>query len=134
MVKAKAAPAPSDAAPRRIHRDKPSPLRVVLVCKRSAWHTSIEEEQNPRLKKLVADNDPAARGSRASQKAHDRTVREVRRALAAVGADIIFSGHAGEPFNSAGADLVVTVGGDGTLLSASHSVTDAPILGINSAP
>jgi len=29
---------------------------------------------------------------------------------------------------------VVTVGGDGTLLSASHSVVDVPILGINSAP
>src|SRR5690606_40113643 len=30
--------------------------------------------------------------------------------------------------------LVVTVGGDGTLLAASHSVHDVPILGVNSAP
>jgi NAD+ kinase len=32
------------------------------------------------------------------------------------------------------ARLVVTVGGDGTLLAASHWVTDAAVLGVNSAP
>lgn len=31
-------------------------------------------------------------------------------------------------------DLVVTVGGDGTLLFASHFVRDAPVLGVNSSP
>ena len=31
-------------------------------------------------------------------------------------------------------DLVVTIGGDGTLLAASHAIGDTPILGINSAP
>ncbi len=34
----------------------------------------------------------------------------------------------------AGAKLVVTVGGDGTLLTASHWVTRAGLLGVNSAP
>ena len=34
----------------------------------------------------------------------------------------------------AGAKLVVTVGGDGTLLAASHWVTRAGLLGVNSAP
>jgi NAD+ kinase len=43
-------------------------------------------------------------------------------------------GRAGEVFDSAGLDLVITVGGDGTLLSASHCVASVPILGINSAP
>lgn len=32
------------------------------------------------------------------------------------------------------ASLVVTVGGDGTLLAAAHPVTDAAVLGVNSAP
>lgn len=134
MVKTTAAPAASGAAPRHARSDKPSGPRVVLVLKRSAWRTYFEQRKDPRLKKLVAENDPAALRLRASHEAHERTVREVRRALSAVGADIVFSGHVGEPFSSAGADLVVTVGGDGTLLSASHSVIDVPILGINSAP
>jgi NAD+ kinase len=34
----------------------------------------------------------------------------------------------------AGARLVISVGGDGTLLSASHGVTGAALLGVNSAP
>src|SRR4029453_1431301 len=49
-------------------------------------------------------------------------------------ADCVFPRPAGEPFQAAGLDLVVTVGGDGTLLSASHYVDDVPILAINSAP
>lgn len=32
------------------------------------------------------------------------------------------------------ADLVLTVGGDGTLLTASHAVRSTPVLGVNSAP
>jgi NAD+ kinase len=37
-------------------------------------------------------------------------------------------------FDAADADLVITVGGDGTLLAASHNIGDIPILGVNSAP
>jgi NAD+ kinase len=108
--------------------------RVALILKRSAWRTYLEERGDPRVRRLLIQGDPTALRLRASHQAHERTVREVRAALAAVGAEIVFSGRAGEPFSSDGLDLVVTVGGDGTLLSASHSVIDAPILGINSAP
>jgi NAD+ kinase len=37
-------------------------------------------------------------------------------------------------FDAADASLVVTVGGDGTLLAASHHVSSIPILGVNSSP
>ena len=37
-------------------------------------------------------------------------------------------------FDTNGAALVVAVGGDGTLLAASHNVGATPILGVNSAP
>jgi NAD+ kinase len=37
-------------------------------------------------------------------------------------------------FDARGASLVVTVGGDGTLLAASHNVVDVPVLGVNSSP
>jgi NAD+ kinase len=37
-------------------------------------------------------------------------------------------------FDTSDAKLVVSVGGDGTLLAASHNVGQVPILGVNSAP
>jgi NAD+ kinase len=37
-------------------------------------------------------------------------------------------------FDPVGALLIVTVGGDGTLLAASHHVNEVPLLGVNSAP
>src|SRR5690606_23055095 len=45
---------------------------------------------------------------------------------------VLLGSHAS--FDPRGVSLVVTVGGDGTLLAASHSVHDVPILGVNSAP
>ena len=108
--------------------------RVVLVVKRSAYRMYVEERRDTRLAQLVADGDPTATAIRASHEAHERTVREVEDALSSVGADIVAVRLAGERFDDAGLDLVVTVGGDGTLLSASHFVGDVPVLAINSAP
>ncbi len=108
--------------------------RVGLVTKRSAWTIHIEERKDPKLRRLVAEKDETITPMRASHDAHQRTVQEVLDALAAASADIVFSCHAGDSFDAKGLDLVVTVGGDGTLLSASHHVDDVPILAINSAP
>lgn len=108
--------------------------RVGVVAKRSAWQIYIEERQDPKLRRLVDEHDATVAPLRASHEAHEGTVREVMDALASVHAEVVFTRRAGESFQSAGLDLVVTVGGDGTLLSASHYVDDVPILAINSAP
>ena len=108
--------------------------RVGVVAKRSAWQIHIEERQDPKLRRLVEEHDATVAPLRASHDAHEGTVREVMAALASVNAEIVFTRRAGESFQSAGLDLVVTVGGDGTLLAASHYVDDVPILAINSAP
>lgn len=124
-------------------RDRPSQTgreraprapRVALVMKRSAWRIHLEERKDARLQRLVDARDATVAPLRASHEEHVGTVREVEEALAAAGAQIVALRSAGEPFESAGLDLVVTVGGDGTLLSASHWVDDVPILAINSAP
>jgi len=108
--------------------------RVALVIKRSAWRIYLEEQQDSRIAQLVEAGDPTVSRLRGSHEAHEQTVREVKAALDRLGAEVaVFSGSA-QPFDAAGLDLVITVGGDGTLLSASHNVTDVPILGINSAP
>ena len=110
------------------------PLRVAIVTKRSAWHVYVTERHDERLTELLAVGDVTVAPLKASHEAHVRTVREVKEALAAVGADLVIERLAGEPFDASGLDLVMTVGGDGTLLAASHYVDDVPVLGINSAP
>jgi NAD+ kinase len=108
--------------------------RVAMVVKRSAWSIYVEERNDDRLRELAEVGDKTVAPLKAAHQAHERTVREVKDALAALGAHLTAERHAGEPFDATGLDLVVTVGGDGTLLGASHYVADAPILGINSAP
>lgn len=108
--------------------------KVALVTKRSAYRTHVEERQDPRLKQLIASQDVTVAPLRAAHDAHERTVREVEGALASLGAEIAIRRYTGEPFEETGLALVVTVGGDGTLLAASHFVDDTPVLAINSAP
>src|SRR3712207_4317765 len=106
--------------------------RVALLVKRSAWGIYLEERKDERLQRLVDAGDPTVLRLRASHDEHESTVKEVRRALTDLGADWTHIKRTREGFDASPFDLVVTVGGDGTLLSASHSVIDRPILGINS--
>jgi NAD+ kinase len=63
------------------------------------------------------------------------TIDEVRRALVDLGATTSWHDRPHEFEVRGPCDLVVTVGGDGTLLGASHGVgADVPLLGVNSAP
>jgi NAD+ kinase len=108
--------------------------RVAVVSKRSAYRERVEEQPDARIRHLLAEGDPSVARLRASHDEHEATMREVMSTLSVLGVEIAFMGRAGDTFDSTALDLVITVGGDGTLLSASHSVANVPILGINSAP
>ena len=108
--------------------------KVAIVSKRSAYQERVEVQKDARIRRLLADGDPSVARMRASHDEHEATMSEVLQTLTVLGADIVFQGRAGEAFDCTNLDLVITVGGDGTLLSASHSVANVPILGINSAP
>lgn len=119
--------------------DTPQPLarrrpRIALVMKRSAWRIYLEERQDPRIARLIEVGDPTVSRLRASHEAHEQTMREVEAALDRLGAEVVVVSGSSRQFDARNLDLVITVGGDGTLLSASHNLTDTPILGINSAP
>lgn len=111
--------------------DKP---KVAVVSKRSAYRERVEEQKDARIRRLLKAGDPSVARLRASHDEHEATMGEVLTALSVLGVDVVFDGRAGDAFDSTNLDLVITVGGDGTLLSASHSVASVPILGINSAP
>jgi NAD+ kinase len=108
--------------------------RVVVVVKRTAFRLFVEEAEDARIARLLKKNDPTVRRMRRSHDEHVGTIEEVDRALAELDAEVEWIRRAHAPFNPKRADLVVTVGGDGTLLAASHRVGSTPILGINSAP
>jgi NAD+ kinase len=108
--------------------------KIAVVIKRTTYRKFIVEKHDPIITRLLRSRDPTVARLKASHEAHEQTVIEVDKALAALGAEVIFRGGA-RACIPAGVDLVVTVGGDGTLLSASHQIGDSvPLLGINSAP
>lgn len=109
-------------------------VRVALFVKQSAWGIYLEQRKDPRLMSLVMNGDPTVARLHVSHSEHESTVREVEQALLSAGVDWTVVPRKPEGFDASDFDLVITVGGDGTLLNASHSVTDTPVLAINSAP
>lgn len=110
-----------------------SARRVLVISKRSSYDLFVRQQKLPRIIDLLARKDPTvARMERADQH-HAETIEEVREAVEAVGWKATFRerDRVGEVSSF---DLVITVGGDGTLLWVSHAVGDTPMLGVNSAP
>jgi NAD+ kinase len=107
---------------------------VLVVYKKSAYRVYVEERRHPQVKALIDSGDRAASRLSRAHASHEATLEATRAALRALGAHAELrhrSLHAPE----SAFDLVVTVGGDGTLLRASKLVGDGcPVLAINSAP
>ncbi|HEV8246985.1 MAG TPA: NAD(+)/NADH kinase [Polyangiaceae bacterium] len=108
---------------------------VVVVSKRTAYSRYVEDERDPRVVELLRRRDPAVHGWQKSHREHSRTLDEVERVLSRQGVRVLLVQRAQAVFDVEDAALVVVVGGDGTLLAASHSVgASGAILGVNSAP
>lgn len=108
--------------------------RVIVVVKRSSYSRFVEDEGDPRAKLLIRKKDPSVARWLESHREHNRTVDAVLESLERHGARSLVVRRAHAAFDAADAALVVAVGGDGTLLAASHNVGSTPILGVNSAP
>lgn len=108
--------------------------RVVVVAKRTAYRYFVEDEKDPRAKALLRRRDPAVNTWLDAHREHVRTLEAVERTLSRAGANVFLIERAHAAFDPADAVLVIAVGGDGTLLAASHSVSRTPVLGVNSAP
>lgn len=104
--------------------------RVLLVGKRSA----VALLRAARKVESRSDGEASAADLRLAHEQHKASLRTVRGALAARGIEI--TDHLlGRPAPRQRFDLVISVGGDGTLLDISHIVRGkTPLLGVNSAP
>jgi NAD+ kinase len=124
----------------RLRRADRAP-RVLVLAKKSALRAHMEgqdAESHARVEELLRDNDQTVARMRGAHEEHEATLVEVQDALRALGCDAqMVMAAALDEFKEVdprGHDLVVTVGGDGTLLAASHGIAETPILAINSAP
>ncbi len=109
------------------------PVRLLVVYKKS--QLSLYEEHEPAaLARLRVDEPDIYAKYVEAHEQNAQAIELVEEALAtrtAVEATLAYRADV-EP--TAGYDLVVSVGGDGTLLDVSHSVLDVPLLGVNSSP
>ena len=112
-------------------RDVP---RVLVVYKKSAYQTNVKERKNRRFIVLVERRDPSSGRRGEAHVYHVGTIEEARAALDAMGCRAVFRFRGDEGLVE-DFDLVVTLGGDGTLLWAARWVgPGVPVVAINSAP
>jgi NAD+ kinase len=107
---------------------------VIVVSKRSHLSRLREGLLDQRAERLFKADHETVRKWRPAHEDHERSLDLVVETLERLGASVLLLRGASAAFDPKGAQLVVTVGGDGTLLAASHSVGETPILGVNSAP
>lgn len=108
--------------------------RVLVIYKKSAYQIYVRERKHVHIEQLVAARDPRALRLLRAHRDHLNALESARSALIKLGADAKFR-HRSDDTHAQNVDLVVTLGGDGTLLWASHLVSgQTPIVAINTAP
>lgn len=105
--------------------------RVLIVAKRSAYQAYFNEYQERPLRRLAKKGDKALLHIRRSHDAHYRTLEHVKDVLKRRGIETTVR-FRGQPVGEGRYDLVISVGGDGSFLEASHAVGRGIILGVNS--
>jgi NAD+ kinase len=108
--------------------------RVLVIYKKSAFQIYVRERRSARIAALLREGHVTVARLRAAHEDHVGTVAAARAVLRALGARAVFRYRA-EVGAAEGFDLVVTLGGDGTLLWASHAVgAEVPVVAVNTAP
>jgi NAD+ kinase len=121
------------AAPKKRRVRKQSHPRVLVIYKKSAYQLMVRERKNARARALLERNDRAVERLLAAHEDHVGTIQESRALLERLGVDATFRYRA-DADTADSYDLIVTLGGDGTLLWASHLVGKQPMLAVNTAP
>ena len=111
----------------------PGKRRVLVIYKKSAYQLIVRERKNDRARALLERKDRAVERLLASHEDHVSTIAEARILLDRLGVAATFRYRADADTADA-FDLVVTLGGDGTLLWASHLVAKQPMVAVNTAP
>lgn len=121
-------------------RTSPAPAgrfsRALVVWKKSRL-TEVREENNQRMLRLIAEKHVSVADVVQAHEENEATVAAVSRELTRLGIafTMVHRDRMEEELRTGTYDLVLTAGGDGTVLDVSHFVgDDIPVLGVNSAP
>jgi NAD+ kinase len=111
------------------------PKKIIVVTKKTSYSKYIQDQDDDGSKELLLNANPAVAFWQSSHDTHMKTLDVVVKSLQSLNVvcHVIDSkSFVAEPDDI---EMVITVGGDGTLLSASHNVSGKlPILGVNSDP
>jgi NAD+ kinase len=106
---------------------------ILVAHKKSLYQTRVIDEHDASLAKLIEQRDVSVERVKQSHEAHQRSLEEVCEHLSSRGLDFDRR-FRGDIVDTKDYDLVITVGGDGTVLDMSHKITDVPMLAVNSDP
>ena len=107
--------------------------RVLVVYKKDAYQQYLQEQQDPRLLRLLRKAHPDVLDMQRAHAVHEESLDSVVHALRQlpVAFDVVYRADLKVTRRY---QLVVSVGGDGTFLQAARCVTRTSLLGVNSDP
>jgi NAD+ kinase len=108
--------------------------KVLVVFKKSTLQLQALEYKEPRFLKLLEEGHSSVARVKSAHEQHVDTLEFVQDSLKQRNIEFVSLHRAELDENAHEYDLLITVGGDGTFLDASHSLRSTPILGVNSAP
>lgn len=108
-------------------------MKVLVVYKKTLFELV---KTDSRSRKYFRDNQRCHKDLKRRHEAHKETLDVVINALKSqhITYDVKYRGDIKSQKHTKGYDLIITVGGDGTLLDTAHHVEGIPMLGVNSDP
>lgn len=107
--------------------------KVLVVYKKSTFQIQALEHREPRFLKLVEQGHDAVTRVMVAHSEHYGSLEYIQSELASRDLEYKAVARVDLTSNVTDVDLVITVGGDGTFLDASHYVDSVPLLGVNSS-
>lgn len=106
---------------------------VLIIYKKSLYQLYGQERKDEQFLFHLNEDEEMKHRALVAHDENQHAIDEVQRAVENLGIPYKMKYRARKGGTDA-CDLVVTIGGDGTLLDASHAVVDTPMLGVNSSP
>ena len=108
-------------------------IRSVLVVYKRSTFMYVQEENDSHMQELLAQNEPSVTRMMKGHEENEASIEHVRHVLERRGVDAVWE-HRPDMEKLGSFDLVISLGGDGTLLEAARAISDStPLLGIHSS-